>query len=308
VHESVVSLKLVDGRGRIHQCFPGDDLFKAAIGGVGAVGIIIEVVVQGVDRFNVRQKVEISTLNDVERNLDRRLAENEHLSIYAFPFTNTCQVNTWNRVEEPQSKLGAVREQINISLDALTSAWVANLLAYSRLLRRFSRILHRLKWGTDLVLESSQAFNRTMYPLHQELEFAIPYEQTFPVLRAYLNLYENLQPHGLPYGAVEVRFTPAGRDSSLIGPGRERQSAWIDVLHNDSRGEELFFSLSEALMMALGGRPHLGKWNKRVNRRYLAHVQGQNFARFRELVKEHDPAGKFVNEYTRRLFEPDAES
>ncbi len=306
VHESVVSLKLVDGRGQIHQCFPGDDLFKAAVGGVGAVGIIIEVVVQGVDRFNVRQQVEISNLDYVEQNLDRLLAGNEHFSIYAFPFTDTCQINTWNRVEEPQSKLGAVREQINISLDALTSVWVANLLAYNGLLRRFSKNLHRLKWGSDLVLESSQAFNRTMYPLHQELEFAIPYKQTFPVLRAYLNLYEKLQPHGLPYGAVEVRFTPAGRDASLIGPGRERQSAWIDVLHNDSKDEELFFSLSEALMMALGGRPHLGKWNKRVNRRYLAHVHRQNFARFRELVKKHDPAGKFVNEYTRRLFEPDA--
>jgi FAD/FMN-containing dehydrogenase len=38
----------------------------------------------------------------------------------------------------------------------------------------------------------------------------------------------------------------------------------------------------------------------------MAHVHGQSFARFRELVKEYDPAGKFVNEYTRRLFEPDA--
>jgi len=306
VHESVVSLKLVDGRGQIHQCFPVDDLFKAAVGGVGAVGIIIEVVVQGVERFNVHQEVELSNLDDVERNLDRLLAENEHFSIYAFPFTNRCQINTWNHSSKPQSALGALREHISISLDALTSTWIANLLAYSGLLRRFSKGLHGLKWGSDLVLESSQGFNRTMYPLHQELEFAIPYEQTFTVLRAYLNLYEKLQPNGLPYGAVEVRFTPAGRDGSLIGPGRQRQSAWIDVLHNDSMGEELFFSLSEALMMALGGRPHLGKWNKRVNRRYLASVHGQSFARFRELVKEYDPAGKFVNEYTRRLFEPDA--
>jgi FAD/FMN-containing dehydrogenase len=47
VSEAVVALKLVDGKGEIHECRPSDDLFKAAIGGVGAVGIITEVVVQG---------------------------------------------------------------------------------------------------------------------------------------------------------------------------------------------------------------------------------------------------------------------
>lgn len=62
VSESVVKLKLLDGRGEIFECGPTDDLFRAAIGGVGAVGIILEVVVQGVDRFNVEQKTEISEL------------------------------------------------------------------------------------------------------------------------------------------------------------------------------------------------------------------------------------------------------
>src|SRR5215218_2780093 len=38
VSQSVVRLKLIDGRGEIHECEPSDDLFKAAIGGIGAVG------------------------------------------------------------------------------------------------------------------------------------------------------------------------------------------------------------------------------------------------------------------------------
>jgi FAD/FMN-containing dehydrogenase len=46
VSQSVVGLKLIDGKGEVHECEPSDDLFKAAIGGVGAVGIISEVVVQ----------------------------------------------------------------------------------------------------------------------------------------------------------------------------------------------------------------------------------------------------------------------
>jgi len=46
VSQSVVRLKVVDGQGQIIECEPGDDLFKVAIGGIGAVGIITEVVVQ----------------------------------------------------------------------------------------------------------------------------------------------------------------------------------------------------------------------------------------------------------------------
>jgi FAD/FMN-containing dehydrogenase len=63
VSESVVRLRLVDGKGEIYECWPSDDLFKAAIGGVGAVGIITGVVVQGVERFNVEQKVWIEDLS-----------------------------------------------------------------------------------------------------------------------------------------------------------------------------------------------------------------------------------------------------
>jgi L-gulono-1,4-lactone dehydrogenase len=303
VSESVVSLKLIDGRGLVLECFQGDDLFRAAVGGAGAAGIISEVVIQAVDRFHVEQKVTLSNLAYVESNLDRLLLENDHFSIYAFPYTDKCQINTWLHTEAAESPYGEMRELVSISLDALLSTWIGNFLAYSGLLKGLSDKVHSIKKGSDLVLESSQAFTRTIYPLHQELEFAVPYEQTFTVLRAFLSLYERLAPLGLPYGVIEVRFTPAGYNGSWIGAGRERMSAWIDVIYYDSHGVDAYYDLVEALMMALGGRPHLGKWNKRINSRYLAYVHGPHFEKFRQVVTEHDPQRKFVNDYTRRLFD-----
>jgi FAD/FMN-containing dehydrogenase len=65
VNESVVGLKLIDGKGEVHECVPEDDLFKAAVGGIGAVGVISEVVVQGVERFDVEQNVQTRTLASV---------------------------------------------------------------------------------------------------------------------------------------------------------------------------------------------------------------------------------------------------
>ncbi len=70
------------------------------------MGIITEVVVQGVDRFNVEQRVQISDISSVKKNLDRLLRENDHFSLYLFPFSEKCQINTWNRTDKKHSFLG----------------------------------------------------------------------------------------------------------------------------------------------------------------------------------------------------------
>jgi len=302
ISQWVVSLKLVDGRGDIHVLKPEDDLFKAAIGGIGAVGILTEVVVQAVDRFNVEQKVELSDASFVENNLDMLLRKHTHLSFYLFPFTNKCQINTWNPTTKPKSFLGDLREFVAISVDALLAAWFGGLMAGTGLLPKLSPFTHGLKRGTDLVLESNKAFNRTIYHLHQELEFTVPYEQTFDACRRYLKLYEDLYPTGMPYTIIEVRFTPAGHDRTLVGAGRERRSAWLDLLCNDSHGFERYYAASENLMRELDARPHPGKFSQSFRKADLAKAHGEHFETFLQLMKQHDPEDKFANSFTRRLF------
>ena len=303
VSESVAGLKLVDGQGRVLECEPGDDLFKAAIGGIGAVGIIIEVVVQAVDRFNVAQKTEISNLSYVEQHLDRLLEENDHLSLYLFPFTDKCQISTWNRTDEPRSFLGTVREFVSISKDALMAAWFGNLVAYIGLLPKVSSLAHGIKKGTDLVLESSEAFNRTIYHLHQELEFTVPFEDTFEACRRFIKLYEDMYDQGLPYALFEVRFTPAGHDRTLIGAGREKRLTWIDLVCNDSQGFEKYYAAAEKLMKEIGARPHLGKYCESYDSSDLKRLHQEYFTRFVQIAEERDPDGKFANDFTRRLFD-----
>lgn len=302
VSESVAGLKLVDGRGEIHECGPGDDLFMAAIGGIGAVGVITEVTVEGVERFNVEQKVETTEVSFVERNLDRLLRENDHLSFYLFPFSTRCRVNTWNRVDKRRSPLCDLREFVRISADALGAAWVGNFLAWSGLLKRLSPLAYGVERGSNLVLESNKAFNRTIYHLHQELEFTVPFEDAFGVCRRFIQLYEEMYPSGLPYTIFEVRFTPAGHDRTLIGAGRDRRCAWIDLVCNDSRGFERYYAAAEALIREIGARPHLGKYCESLGEVDLANLHGDHFAKFLSLVDRHDPDRKFANDFTRRLF------
>ena len=302
VSQSVVGLKLIDGNGQMHECGPDDDLFKAAIGGLGAVGIISEVVVEGVERFNVEQRVHTMDVSFVEANLDRLLRENDHLSLYLFPFSKKCRVNTWNRTDKRQSVLGDLREFVRASVDALGAAWVGNLLAYAGLLHTLSPLVYGVERGSHLVLESNKAFNRTIYHLHQELEFTVPFEDAFEACRRFIELYERIYPSGLPYALFEVRFTPEGHHRTLIGAGRERRSAWIDLVCNDSGGFEEYYAQAEELARKMGARPHLGKFCECFGEEDLARLHGDRFVRFLELVERHDPDRKFANGFTRRLF------
>jgi len=315
VSQSVVNLKLIDGRGQIHKCEPSDDLFKAAIGGIGAVGIITEVVVQGVPRFNVEQKVEMRPVSYVKENLDQLLRANHHFSLYLFPFMDECQVNTWNRkgkcqtivgrfLESIELSKGGLIEFVRISIDALAAAWLGNLIAYTGGLPHSGRTYGGIRRGSDLLLESNKGFNRTIYHLHQELEFTVPFEDTFKVcerfIRRYEDLYRELYPSGLPYALLEVRFTPE-HDRTLIGAGRGGPSAWIDLVCNDSYGFESYYAEAERIMKEIGARPHLGKFCESFNQADMGRLHGKYLTRFLELVEEHDPDGKFANSFTRRL-------
>ncbi len=304
VSKSVVSLKLIDGNGEIHECRPSDDLFKAAIGGIGAVGIISEVTVQGVPRFNVEQKVEIQDLPSDKQNFDRFVQENldrnDHFSLYLFPFADKCQVNTWNRKDKKRTPLGDLKEFVRISADALVAAWIGSFIAYAGRSPR-SGWAYGLGPESRLVLESNKAFNRTIYHLHQELEFTVPFEDTFEACQRFLDLYKYHYNSGLPYTLIEVRFTPK-HDRTLIGAGRDRRSTWIDLVCNDSRGFEKYYAAAQEVIKEIGARPHLGKFCENLSQADMARLHGENFTKFLSLMEEHDPEGKFANGFTRRLF------
>ena len=166
---------------------------------------------------------------------------------------------------------------------------------------RFASPLYGIERGSNLVLESNEAFNRSIYHLHQELEFTVPFEETFKTCRDFLCLYEKMYRAGMPYLILEVRFTPS-RDRTLIGAGHGRRSTWIDLVCNDSRGFEGYYAAAEELIKEIEARPHLGKFCESFGNADMARLHGHRFERFLNLVATRDPDGKFANAFTRRVF------
>jgi len=110
---------------------------------------------------------------DFDELVEECLANNDHFSLYLFPFANRCQVNTWNRREKARTVFerfrefveiskGDLLEFISISKDALTAAWIGNFVAYIGQLPG-SRFVYSFKPGSTLLLESNKGYNRTIY-------------------------------------------------------------------------------------------------------------------------------------------------
>jgi L-gulonolactone oxidase len=300
--DQVMSLRLVDGSGTVHEVGPGDDLFRAAIGGIGAVGIITQMTIQCVDAFSLRQTSMIETRGWAEENLERLLADHDHVSLYVYPFTDLLHVHTWDRTNAPNSPLGGYREALNEAKAAVVAATVGDAFAHLGRLPATATPAMRLQAATNLVLHSNDAFSRSQYHLHQELEVAVPVQRVWDEVDETLRIYERIYARRrLPFLLVEVRFTPAGHDCSLLGAGVDRASAWLCLCCNQSGDVGAYFDEIEQWLRGADARVHLGKWCETLDASDVARMHGARFERFRQVRAVADPEGKFLNPFLERV-------
>ncbi len=301
--DQVVSIRLVDGTGTVHDLGPDDELFRAAVGGLGAVGIITRVTIQCVDAFNLRQESFVESIGWAEHNLDRLLETHDHLSFYAYPFTSKMNVHTWDRTDDERTRFGARREALNEAKAAVAAAAFGDAMAHTGLLPKTADAAMRMQEPTSLVLNSHEAFSRSQYHLHQELEIAVPAERVWVDLDHLLSLYQYMyRDRHLPFLLVEVRFSPAGHDRSLLGPGADRDTAWLCLCCNQSGAVDEYFAAVERWIETADARVHLGKWCEGLEASHIEAMHGERFERFQTMRQKADPEGRFSNPFTERIF------
>ena len=302
--DATVAMRIVDGTGEAHAVVPEDELFRAAVGGIGAVGIISEITVQCVEAFDLRQTTSVIDLADAKRDLEELQDKHDHLSFYAYPFATVAHLHTWTHTDSRRSLLGPQREFLNHAGAALAAAWVADWFAHRKKLREKADPVLGFDPGSNLVLRSSNAFNRTLYHLHQELEFALPVAEVWDALDRCFEIYEELYPdHDLPFLLVEVRFTP-DHPPTLLGAGADRPSAWLCLCLNQSGDVGTYFDRIEQWLRTTDYRPHLGKWAESLDAAELARLHGDRFQTFQRVRDRHDPDRRFTNPFIERVLGP----
>ena len=304
--DCVIAMDLVDGSGTLHRHLgPDDDRFRAAVGGLGAVGVITKLTFQCVEAFNLRQGTHVETRNWAAANLDALFDENQHVSFYAYPFTDQLHVHTWSQTDERRSRLGAFRESLNEAKSAVVAATLGDAMAHWGLLPKTATPTMKMQKPTRLVLHSHEAFSRSQYHLHQELEVAVPRERVWSDLQELLDLYEQRsRRQRLPFLLVEVRFTPAGHQTSLLGPGSDRDTAWLCLCCNQSGAVGDYFADVEEWTRSNDARVHLGKWCEDLDAGDMARMYGPRFEVFQAVRSQLDPDGKFTNPFTDRVLGP----
>ena len=89
-------------------------------------------------------------------------------------------------------------------------------MAYRGLLNTWSRVAYYFKMGSDLVLESDEAYTRNIYHLHQEQEFTVPFIECMYRCREFLKMYEDMYLANLKQPGK--RLIRAARDTFLRPP------------------------------------------------------------------------------------------
>lgn len=301
--EQLLSLRIVDGRGEARTVRRGDELFHAAIGGSGLCGVVTELEIQCVPLYQLAKSIRIVDIAETERDIERILAEHDHVSFYYLGGVHTrfCRMNLWDETRDPVSPLLRPKKVWQELVD----------MGFSGFLLGLARSVHELdlvaaagfrviKWTMDghvLVHPATSGFARRLFYHHDELEFGVPFERWTDCLH---EVQGYLLDHDI-YCLLEIRFTP-DRSAALLGPGVGRRTCYIELAPSLTIDPTQLFADVERIFWKYGGQLHLGKAT-RAGRAELERMYSERLRRFDAVRAAQDPEGKFGNAFTARLFD-----
>ena len=297
----VESLALMTAGGDLVRCSASDDpdLFRAALVGLGAFGVVTEVALRTVPSFGLDQSVAPDSFEQIMAELPERIAA-DHFEFFWFPLSDVAQSKSARRMSpgESTSPLSPARHYVE---DVLVEN--AALGAMCRIGRRWPDQLPRLHDLVGQVMsprESSDAsfrmFATTRSVRFLESEYAIPRDALPGVLAAVGELAGRL-PVG-PAFPVEVRF--AASDDVWLSTGYDRENAYVAVHQYVGMPHEQYFAEFARICAAVGGRPHWGKMHPLG----AAELSGL-YPRFTDAAairRDLDPSGLFLNDHLRAVF------
>lgn len=298
----VVALDLVLADGSLVTCSRAErpELFAAARVGLGALGVVATVTLQAEPAFLMVADERPMPLDDVLRDVEQYVAENEHFELYWFPHTDVALTKRNHRVDGPAAPLSRLRALVD---DELLSNGLFELtcrlgVAVPRAIPAINRACTKALSARTYTDVAPKVFTSPRRVRFREMEYAVPRAALPEVMAQLRTLPER---HGLRVSfPVEVRFAPA--DDIALSTASGRDSAYVAVHSYVGTPFEQYFGLVEPLFDEVGGRPHWGKLHtldaERLSSRY------PRFGEFTALRDRLDPEGRFTNDYLDRVLGP----
>jgi FAD-linked oxidoreductase len=295
----VTALEMVLADGSVVCCSADQsaELFQAARIGLGALGVLTAVTLRVVPAFLLTAREEPMSWAEVIARLDELASANEHFEFYWFPHTDGCLTKRNNRSDGPPRPLPRWRRQLD-------DEFLSNTLfgATCRLGQRFPAVIPAVN-GVATKALGARTYTDAAYRVFtsprrvrfKEQEYAIPREHLAGALTAIRDLFSR---HAWRISfPIEVRIAPG--DDVWLSTAYGRSTAYVAVHVFRTAPHEEYFAEVEAVMTALGGRPHWGK----LHTRDAAYLRGvyPRFADFVTLRDKLDPDRRFANPYTEQV-------
>lgn len=275
-----------------------DELFDAAVVNLGCLGIISEITLQVSDAFNLHDYTETVLFDDVIENLDELLQNNDHLKFWWLPPAEKLIIYKYNRTQEKRNdwRIRQVwKDELSSVLFYRTLVKIAKIFPYFA--DSFNNLLtYNFRGPLDRIEKSFLVFNVPEPPLHRETEWAFDANRAKEILTAYK---KHLNESKFKFSFIqEIRFTKA--DDFWLSPSYKRDSLWIGFYNYEHENWKELLPFHEEFAKKYDGRPHWGK-EFTIDGKYLP-KQYEKFDDFVALKIEFDSAGKFENEFIKRIF------
>jgi len=298
----ITSLEVITADGSLVGCSEkiNGELFKAALCSLGCLGIIVTVTLKVEKAFKLHAIQAPSKLQDVLKDLDKLVKENQHFRFWWFPHTQN--VITWaaNRTEKRSVPilenwfqdrfLGYHLLEFLLYLSTFVPSSVPSLnTAYFQLL--FSKL-------NEKVDQSFKVFNFDCLFKQYVTEWAIPIENTAEALIA---LEKFIESHDIKaHFPVEVRFVK--KDEIPLSPAYGRDTCFIGIIMYRPYGQdtpiEKYWTGYTEIMQKYNGRPHWAKaYELTPDQLEKVYPKMEDFLTIRQQL---DPNQMFVNDYIAR--------
>ena len=299
----VAGLELVLADGTIASCSadsPADGLFDAARVGLGALGIVTAVTFRVVPAFLLEAREEPMQWSEVISRLDELTSENEHFEFYWFPHTEGCLTKRNNRSPGPPRPLPRFRYLLDDEFLSNTVFGVTCKLGQvvPGVITTVNGLASKALGSRSYVDAAYRVFTSPRRVRFKEQEYAIPRESLPDVLAEIRALFARRDWRiSFP---IEVRVTPG--DDLWLSTAFGRSSAYIAIHVFHASPHQEYFRDVEAVMTAVGGRPHWGKMHTR-SAEYLrqAYPKHGDFVALRDKL---DPERRFGNPYLTQVLGP----
>jgi FAD-linked oxidoreductase len=295
----VVGARIVLADGSVVDCSAEHEpeLFSVARLGLGAFGVLTEVILQAVPAFRLHAVEATVPLAEVLADLDALVTADEHFEFYWFPHTEVAATKRNNRTDAEGPARSAIAEWVGDELLGNSAFELVCQLgrAAPRLVPRLNRVVAGQFAAGEYVDRSYRVFTSPRRVRFLEMEYAIPREalpEAFAGLRAAVD--RHAQAVVFP---VEVRVAAA--DDIPLSTASGRDSAYIAVHVYRGQPHEAYFGAVESVMVGLDGRPHWGKLHTRTAAQL--HESYPAFDDVLALRDKVDPERRFANAYLERV-------